>query len=414
MGRDPLLETMMAESRTCPFCNTLLPAAVGGIRLVCPRCGESSIPITSDPAATALSKGDSFSNTSVAATRCLPRQIVLAAALVLVALAVGIATETWWSTEHSTLGDVQSGADYTVAHPADLSGLGYLPDSTEAILAVHLPALVEKFEPESQDPRKALVHLGLPGNVIETLDKLSGVGLKNVDQLVVGMGFARGSFPPQVVVVVHTRQPYDMTALADEHGARSLKKEGRTLRAVKAGPLPEVYWWGPNNRVLVATLLARDFENVPRQPVPELGQLKSEIATLVRERVDDDAVVWLVASSDRWAQHLRPYTFPWAENLGRVNFVPLTPLEGRNDLLGPAERLRSISVSVPQSPDRPVDIQIELQTASAASELRGGFMRRFAGDPVEVTGDAEICRLQTPFERARVGFLIGGLVGPAK
>jgi len=332
-----------------------------------------------------------------------------------VTLGLGIAAEQWLNTAHSPSDSAPSAQDYVVERPAEMQALVYLPESTEAILAVHLSAATEKFEPDHpDDPRKALSQLGLPGNVIDTLDRLSGVGLKNVDQLVVGMGFAKGSFPPQVVVVVHTRAAYDIAALANERDVRILKKEGRTLRAVKAGALPEVYWWSPNDRVLVATLLARDFENVPHQPVAGLGQLKPEIANLIRERVAEDAAVWLVASSDRWADHVRPYTFPWGENLGRVNFVPVTPLEGRGDLLDPAERLRSVVLSIPQSSDRPVDVQVELKTATAASELRTTFARRFAGDPIEVSGEGEICRLQTPFEPAGVGLLIGGLVRPDK
>jgi len=405
----------MAESRTCPFCNTLLPSAVGGIRVICPRCGESSIPAASEGITPQLPLTESTPGPGSIKPRCCPRSIIWIAGFVLVTLGLGIAAERWLNTAHSPADSAPWAADYLVERPVDMPGLGYLPESTEAILAVHLPAATEKFEPDHpDDPRKALSRLGLPVNVIDTLDKLSGVGLKNVDQLVVGMGFAKGSFPPQVVVVVHTRTPYDMAALASERDVRLLKKEGRTLRAVKAGALPEVFWWSPNNRVLVATLLARDFENVPHQPATGLGQLKPEIANLIRERVAEDAAVWLVASSDRWADHLRPYTFPWGENLGRVNFVPLTPLEGRVDLLDPAERLRSVVLSVPQSSESPVDVQIELKTATAASELRTAFARRFAFDPIEVSGEGEICRLQMPFEPARVGLLIGGLVGPAK
>lgn len=402
----------MAESRTCPFCNTILPVAVGGIRVICPRCGESSTPAAFDGATT---QTESPPSPGPVAPRCCPRSIVWIASLVLVTLGLGIATERWLTTLHSPSVSRPSGEEYVVERPVEMPGLGYLPESTEAILAIHLPALAEKFDPDNRsNPRAVLGHLGLPSNVIDTLEKLSGVGLKNVDQLVVGMGFAKGSFPPQVIVVVHTRQPYDVSALADEFNARTMKKDGRTLRAVKAGPLPEVYWWGPNDRVLVATLLARDFENVPLQPVPELGQLRPEVASLIRERIAVDAAMWVVASSDRWAEHLRPYTFAWGENLGRVNFVPLTPLEGRIDLLEPAERLRSLTLSVPQSAEGPVDVQIELKSAAAASELRTTFARRFHGDPVEVTGEAEVCRLQTPFDAARLGFLIAGLVGPAR
>ena len=44
---------------------------------------------------------------------------------------------------------------------------------------------MEKLGPEaSDDPGGALVRLGLPRAVVDTIDRASGVGLKNVDQLV--------------------------------------------------------------------------------------------------------------------------------------------------------------------------------------------------------------------------------------
>src|SRR5262249_23150249 len=159
----------------------------------------------------------------------------------------------------------------------------------------------------------------------------SGVGLKNVNELVIGMGFEKGSFPPQIVFVVHTRRPYDMSAVAREAKARQLKRDGRMLHVVKASPVPEIYWWGPNDRVLVATLLAGDLADVPVDPRTGIGHLKPQVAELIRDRVPGDASAWLVAFADQWGDHIRPYTF-----------LPFTPLKGRTDLIAPADRLRSI------------------------------------------------------------------------
>jgi len=278
-----------------------------------------------------------------------------------------------------------------------------LPNSAEVVLAIQLPALMEKLDvDERDDPAKALANMGLPSTVIETMEKASGVGLKNVDELVIGMGFEKGSFPPQIVVVVHTRRPYEMAAVARDAKARLLKRDGRTLHVVKASPVPEIYWWGPNDRVLVATLLARDFADVPAEPRPGIGHLKPQVAELIRDRVPVDASAWLVAFSDQWGDHVRPYTF-----------LPFTPLKGRTDLIAPAERLRSITIAIPQPSDRPAEVQIELKSAAAGEELRTAFAQRFHGEKVEVNGAGEICRLQTPFDPDQFGIFVARLVGPA-
>jgi hypothetical protein len=287
--------------------------------------------------------------------------------------------------------------------PIEMPGLGYLPDSTEVILAIQLPALMDKFDAdERNDPAKALANMGLPQTVIETMEKASGVGLKNVDELIIGMGFEKGSFPPQIVVVVHTRRPYDMSAVARETKARQLKRDGRTLHVVKASPVPEIYWWGPNDRVLVATLLARDFAEVPTEPRTGIGHLKPQVAELIRDRVAGDAAAWLVAFSDQWDEQIRPYTF-----------LPFTPLKGRADLIAPAERLRSLTLAIPQPSYRPAEVQIELKSAAAGEELRTAFGQRFRGEKVEISGDGENCRLQTPFDPEQFGIFVARLVGPS-
>ena len=54
----------------------------------------------------------------------------------------------------------------------------------------------------------------------------------------------------------------------------------------------------PNDRILIATLLAGDFDKVPTMPQPGIGRFRPEIADLIRKRVPDDSCAWLVASSD--------------------------------------------------------------------------------------------------------------------
>jgi len=394
----------MADLHTCPFCNTLLPAAVGGIRGTCPRCGETRVSSIHDGELKSTASSSMSQATAETRPPGLLRWPVYAAGLAVLAIGLVLAWPYLSNLGRSRTSEGPDDETHVVIAPADMPGLGYLPGSAEAILTIQMPSLLDKLGPEYRnDPAKALFDLGVPQNVIETIDRASGVGLRNVDQLVVGMGFEKGSFPPQIVIVVHTRQPYDMSALARDSDARALKSQGRTIYAVKASPVPTVYWWGPNDRVLVATLLPRDFADVPVLPRAGVDHLKPEMVRLIRDQIATDASAWLVASSDRWADHLRPYVL-----------LPFTPLQGRRDLLAPSERLRSMSLSIPQSPDRAVDVQIELKSAAAADEIRTTLADRFRDEPVDVGGDGEICRIQTPFDPERVGSLVARLVGPAR
>lgn len=388
---------------TCPYCNALAPDLVPlpSGRVPCPRCGESF------PLPTGVSAGSAGATSGPATS---PPQAARSSrawywgGLVLGLLAfAGMLWALWGSRKPRT--PATRGTDQpAVVKPADLPGLGYLPESTEAVLAIQVPPLLEKLGPEApQDPGKALVRLGLPPAVVDTVEKASGVGLKNVDQLVIGLGFEKWAFPPQLVVVVHTRRPYDLAALTRQAKANTLKKDSRTLHVVKPSPIPEVYWWGPNDRVLVGTLTARDYEQIPEQPRPGIDHLRPELSRLVRERVADDACAWLVASSDQWRKHLAPYTF-----------LPGSPLTGRGDLLGPAEKLRAVTLSVPHAADGQVDLWIDRKSAEGGEELRTVLAERFAGEPVEVGGEAESCRLQTRFDPGVLERLIGRLVPAPK
>jgi hypothetical protein len=293
-----------------------------------------------------------------------------------------------------------------VVKPADLPGLGYLPPSTDAVLAVQVPLLLERLGPEAQqEPTRALTALGLPESVAEVIDKATAVGLRNVDQLVVGLGFENGSLPPQLFVVVHALQPFDLDGLARQAKAHALKKDGRTLYVAKADNLPvQLHWWKAADRVLVATISARDFEGVPLLPRTGLDHLPPAVANLIRDRVAHDACAWLVAASDKWDRHLAPYTLP---------FVP-GPFQGRTDLLKPAERLRTVALSIPFAAERPVDIQIGLKSEAAGEELRTALAERFQNEPVVVGGSGEWARVQFSNDPAAPRSIVGRLTPAGK
>jgi len=131
--------------------------------------------------------------------------------------------------------------------------------------------------------------------------------------------------------------------------------------------------------------------------------LRPAFTAVIRDRLDENACAWFAATSDKWDQYLRPYTI-----------LPFTPLQGRTDLIKPAERLRTVAVSVPHDADRPVDVQIGVKSADPGADLRASFAERFQGEPVEVSGTEEWAQLRLPNEPGRLGPVIGRLMSGAK
>lgn len=393
----------MPAPLTCPYCNALVPDPVPlpSGRVPCPRCGES-FPLPAGVTAGSAAGPESAAPGAVQAGR--PNRAWYWGGTVLGLVAFAGMMWALWGT-HPSRSPTSRGSDQpAVVKPADLPGLGYLPESAEAVLAIQVPALLEKLGPEAQgDPGKALVRLGLPQAVVDTVEKASGVGLKNVDQLVIGLGFEKWAVPPQLVVVVHTRRPYDLAVLARQAKANDEKKHGRMLKVINPSKGLSVYWWGPNDRVLIGTLSAGEFEKIPEQPRAGTDHLHPELSRLIRDRVAENACAWLAASSDQWRKYLTPYTL-----------LPGSVLTGRGDLLGPAEQLRAVAVSVPHAPDGHVDLWIDRKSAEGGEELRTVLAERFAGEPVEVSGEAESCRLRTGFDPGVLERLIGRLVPAPK
>lgn len=393
----------MSVPATCPFCNALVPAnapVVAG-RVACPRCGE-----TVGTVGNTTTSGAPSVVPAAAATRS-PRRVAVWA-LVLVLAAVGLwAVSANWHRFRSPFGNPTPPAKPVVVKPAELPGLGYLPESTEAVLAIQVPFLLQRLGPEAgNDPVEALASLGLPRAVAELLDEATAVGLKNVDQLVIGIGFESHAFPPQLTVVVHATQPFDLDGLARREKARPLKRDGRTLYVGKAGPLPEVYWWKAADRIVVATILAKDMDAVPAQPRAGVNHLRPTLTRLFQDAIAPDACGWFAATSDKWDQYLRPYTLPFS-------FIP-TPLQGRSDLLKPAERLRSTTLSVPNDADQKVEVRIGLKSAEAGASLRNALTERFRKEPVEVSGEEEWTRIELPNEPTHIGPLVGRLTAGGK
>src|SRR4051794_2243347 len=137
----------MSGPATCPFCNALLNTTPedGPGRVVCPRCGEAVGPATQAPPT-----GRGRPETAVEVSRVRSRRFAWIAVLGLVAVVGGWALWAKWHHIRTPFGGPTPAAQPVVVKPADLPGLGYLPASTDAVLAVQVPLLLERLGPEAQ------------------------------------------------------------------------------------------------------------------------------------------------------------------------------------------------------------------------------------------------------------------------
>lgn len=379
----------------CPYCNALLVPELRQGRVVCTRCGEAVGAILPAPSVPETGLG----LVPGSARRRWPLILVG-----LLTILVGGTLALWQPWDQSPSDPPVLPTTSGVVRPAELAGLGYLPESTDAVLAVQVPALLDALGPEYQDePARALIALGVPDTLVQVVEAMTAVGLKDVEQLVLGLGPSKAGFPPQLVCVVRTRGPIDEDDLDRQTRSAGLTKHGRRLHTLKIRPPVNGYWWAADDRTLVVTLQSDDFEAVPLRPREGIGHLKRELRGLIETEVGADACVWLAADSDKWADYLKPFT----------TWVPFSPVLGRADLVESAARLRSLALSVPAGPEGKVDLMIALKSSEAATELRKTLADRFAGESVEVGGSGTAVRLQSSRDATRLRSIIGRLVaGP--
>jgi hypothetical protein len=187
--------------------------------------------------------------------------------------------------------------------PADLAALGYLPDDTDLIMAVHVAELLE-------DPvgRKLADHLGSDAINATSIESWSGLKLAEMDHAVLGFTLDNNLLT-HFVIVVRTRRPLDQEKVRETlkvHDARPL--HGRTVYPfVMKTTLPfishvDVNAWFADDHTLV---VAKTFDDGKGHQVPTTARtgsdhLRPALRQLLRERVGASAQVWLAGHPPPW------------------------------------------------------------------------------------------------------------------
>lgn len=294
---------------SCPFCNAAVPApdvAPLSGRVRCPRCGDL-FPVPAAGAHTGPSAPQIADEVrrhrqarETRATRSLKVTLLVGLGLGVLGVVVGVSLRhLWQEPAHQPAAKVESAKPVA---PLEMPGLAYLPRGTDSVIALQLRPLLGAFGGEQQDnPRAALAKLGLPDESLGGIERIAGLTLDNIDQLVFGLQLNGGVFARQLVLVVHSRTRYSIDETARRAKAVVEKKGERTYYRVVPGQFPDkVYWWAPNDRVLVAALEMSSLDGIPDEGRQAQDNLSPQLVKCTTALLTASTYGWAVLDSDRW------------------------------------------------------------------------------------------------------------------
>jgi hypothetical protein len=175
-------------------------------------------------------------------------------------------------------------APVSVVHPADLYGVGYLPDDVQAIAGVRVSAARE-----SEPARTALTALGI---AMDDAGRVLGVPADDLDHVIVAASIK--AVPPRLTVVLRARRPINADAVRTAlQGGRGSEHNGKTLYEVKLRPKgPDGLAWFADDRSIVAGLVKENFDRLPPERNPSIDRFDSPLRSLLRDRLNPAALAW--------------------------------------------------------------------------------------------------------------------------
>lgn len=223
--------------------------------------------------------------------------------------------------------------------PDKLAALGYLPSGVNFLLAVRIPELLSS--PIGEQLMRDPIKLGESRFRLENLPKWLGFRLDDIDHFVFAARVDNSVLPP-FYIVFRTTGPYSQEELRQRlkgtRVASPSKKMLFSFRISRPG-IPPLHAWCADERTVVLALFADQLELLPPQPVEDLRQLPDELHTLLKQRREPVAPVWIAGHSSReWSKTSA------AMFLGRMkkeDVEKLAPLRSFGIFLVPISRLGS-------------------------------------------------------------------------
>lgn len=180
--------------------------------------------------------------------------------------------------------------------PAELSGLGYLPDDTNVIAAFNIGELMESpagrefltghapsplpHSPEGRGQRNGSGFWNW-----QRLQEWTGISLNETEHVIIGLK-VDNNLLPRLIVVIETNRPLSAAQVKER---------------LRAGKLPdkEAYLF-PSDRVVILGLTKNDLQSVSAQRKEGIGHFSLPLQKALKERIPRGDQVWVVGQSDDW------------------------------------------------------------------------------------------------------------------
>jgi hypothetical protein len=398
----------MPDSTTCPFCNAVIatptPDPASG-KIHCPRCGESFSPKRTSATADAISlqpliAGEVQRHRQARQKdgwRSVRRLLVVGLILGALGAAAGFGINYLNRDKVVRPPHVEVETAKPVP-PAEMPGLSYLPAGTDSVIAVQFtPLLAALPEGQVKDRRALLNWIGLPNDVVGTLEKVVPIGLENIDQLVLGLKLNEGALLQQIVLVVHTHQPYSMPEIAARLNAKEQKAGERTIYQATGTKQFPVALWAPNDRVLVVALENKDIESAREGVGGSIEHLSPRLVEIARHDFAPDTCFWAVLDSERWELVGLPLLALSAEQRKAFEKLNIS-----------LSVVRTITLAVRTDPEPSLTVWFEMKAEKAAEEFRAYLLERLKKEDgrVVVGGAGNRVMIRTPIQSAELRRLI--------
>jgi len=349
---------MTTETLTCPYCNAAIGVSTGlsaGQRIVCPRCGDTfplrpADAFTGQPMSPATAETAITNKPAVTASTAPPpelslhsrRSTGLVAALVvgvMLLMAGGGLVFMLMTQQQRRAYDTsrpprrpgkQRGVPETepplpvVASisPDKLPALGYLPSEVNFLFAVRIPELLAS--PTGVRIMREPIKIGERAYRLEELPAWLGLRLEDIDHLVFAAR-VDDSLPPPFYLVFRTAQPYDEEQMRQRlKGTRIGGPGKKTLyKFHPKRPDIQLYAWLADEHTVVLALFADQLERLANRPVEDLQQLPEEVRTVLKERREPVAPVWIVGHSRDWSKTRAALFLKWLKKEDQAKLAPL-------------------------------------------------------------------------------------------
>jgi hypothetical protein len=217
--------------------------------------------------------------------------------------------------------------------PAELSGLGYLPEDTNVIAAINIGMLME-----TPEGREFLMGNGGQLWNWQRLQEWTGISLSEIDHLIVGLR-VDNNLLPRLLIIIETIRPFSVT------GVKAALRAGKW-------PDPDACLF-PSDHVLILGLTRKDLERVSIKQTEGINHLPPSVQKALQERIPRDGEVWAVGHADNWLQ------------TPALAFFAGLPKENREVL----QRIQTFAAGIRVEKALTVDAAVECVNDSAAKAL---------------------------------------------